>query len=114
MKSCLIPWLTGQSKDTLYYDRTYGGIISKWGMVDKNADYGNGYYNDHYFHYGYHLYVIATIVKKDLSFYKDYENEILDLVSDVANPDWEDKYYTVARHKDWFSGHSWANGLFAF
>ena len=35
-------------------------------MVDKNADYGNGYYNDHYFHYGYHLYVVATIVKKDL------------------------------------------------
>jgi endo-1,3(4)-beta-glucanase len=47
-----------------------------------------------------------------MSFYKQYESQILDLVQDVANPDWDDNFFTVVRHKDWYAGHSWANGLF--
>lgn len=41
--------------------------------------------------------------------------EALDeLLRDFANPNMDDKFFTFARHKDWFEGHSWAGGVVAF
>lgn len=41
--------------------------------------------------------------------------EALDeLLRDFANPNTNDKFFTFARHKDWFEGHSWAAGVVAF
>lgn len=34
------------------------------------------------------------------------------LVRDICNPDPSDIDFPVARHKDFFDGHSWASGLF--
>lgn len=40
-------WLTGQNSDALQYDKTWGGICSKNGLANSQADFGNGIYNDH-------------------------------------------------------------------
>lgn len=36
-------------------DQTYGGILTKDAMLDSNAEFGAGYYNDHHFHYGMYI-----------------------------------------------------------
>jgi len=35
----------------------------------------------------------------------------MDLARDIANPSVADPFYPITRHKDWFVGHSWAQGL---
>ena len=37
-----------------------------------------------------------------------------DLLRDFANPRNNDRYFPVARHMDWFDGHSWASGYTVF
>lgn len=39
-------------QDLLVYDKTWGGIVTKDGLNDQNADFGNAWYNDHTYHYG--------------------------------------------------------------
>ena len=51
MKTFLSPWLESKNKDTLLYDTVYGGIVSQNGINDPADDFGQGYYNDHHFHY---------------------------------------------------------------
>lgn len=53
--------------------------MSSWGIRDKGADYGQGYYNDHHFHYGYHIYVLAVIIKGNPGFFESYKSSIMDL-----------------------------------
>jgi endo-1,3(4)-beta-glucanase len=103
----------------LVYDRTWRGLISEAGIVtgDPNQDFGNSYYNDHHFHYAYHIQAAAIIAYLDgklgtgswLASNKEWVNT---LVRDVANPSALDTYYPVFRSFDWFHGHSWAKGLF--
>jgi len=33
------------------------------------------------------------------------------LIRDIANPYGKDNFFPVTRHKDWYEGHSWAQGL---
>ncbi|KAK9390256.1 endo-1,3(4)-beta-glucanase [Lipomyces mesembrius] len=102
----------------LYYDKTYKGIVSSAAIAtgDSLADFGNTYYNDHHFHYGYHIHAAAVIgyidselggtwVQKN----KEYVNT---LIRDIANPSDSDHYFPFSRSFSWFHGHSWAKGLF--
>jgi len=84
------------------------------GLDDPGADFGNGYYNDHYFHYGYHVYAAAVIAKQNPQFYQRYAQEINYYIRDYANPSRADQYFPLTRHKDWFCWHSWAAGLYEF
>ena len=80
---------------------------------DAGVDFGNTYYNDHHFHYGYHILAAATIGHVDQEWAmanKDYVNL---LVRDVANPSKDDKFFPMWRSFDWYHGHSWAHGLYA-
>ncbi|POM77946.1 Putative endo-1,3-beta-glucanase, partial [Phytophthora palmivora] len=61
-------WLEATNVDHFVYDQTFGGVITNDGWHDDQADYGNGYYNDHHFHYGYFVYALATIRKFDPDF----------------------------------------------
>ncbi|KAG6834020.1 hypothetical protein H0H93_012488, partial [Arthromyces matolae] len=45
------------------YETGWGGIINRAGYNNVWVDYGNGYYNDHHFHYGYILAAAAVIAK---------------------------------------------------
>jgi hypothetical protein len=134
----------------VYFDQQWGGLITGWydrfatgycqcdlpggpyACVGKNycdnqdgwdgfSNYGNAFYNDHHFQYGYlvrnlawALYyqevkgvnlgmnktVVANVTKQALAFARD-----------IANPDpVNDKYFTKLRHKDAYDGHSWAEG----
>ena len=108
------PWLDGTNANPLVYDTTWGGIVTTKGLADSAADFGQGYYNDHHFHYGYHLYAAAVLAREDPTWASSHADKILCLARDIANPSPSDAYFPRVRNFDWFVGHSWAAGLFAF
>ena len=134
LKTKLEPWLIGANPDTLLYDETYGGLVTRTGVADQTADFGAGWYNDHHFHFGYFVHAAATIARLDTTFYHKYRSALDSLVRDVCSlPDSivdgrEDApanmtdaasnssmlytQFPPSRHKDFFDGHSWASGLF--
>lgn len=114
MKAFLDPWLDGTNEDPLLYESTWGGIVSKDGLANSGADFGQGYYNDHHFHYGYHIYAAAALAKGDPAWLAAKKAAVVDLIRDIANPSSSDPFFTPFRNKDWFEGHSWAAGLFPF
>jgi endo-1,3(4)-beta-glucanase len=90
------------------------GVVSSATYTTGNSgvDFGNTYYNDHHFHFGYFIYAAAIIGHLDPSWLaanKDYVNT---LVRDTANPSADDPYFPVSRSFDWYHGHSWAKGLY--
>ncbi|KAK9449040.1 endo-1,3(4)-beta-glucanase [Limtongia smithiae] len=102
----------------LDYDKTYRGVISSASIVtgDSGDDYGNTYYNDHHFHYGYHIHAAAIIGMIDTELGGTWVSEnkayVNSLVRDVANPSSEDTYFPISRSFNWFYGHSLAKGVF--
>ena len=71
-----------------------------------------GYYNDHHYHYGYHVYAAAVVAKFDPEWgRKSFDKVLLYYIRDFANPFPDDEYFVQFRHKDWFLGSSWASGL---
>ena len=159
-------WLSGSTRNPMMYDSRghssggWGGVISCGcsydstieecsnafpqcpSLSDCGLNFGNGFYNDHHFHYGYWLHSMAALISlkefrilqqkasHDESFSridtdihssteqqidKDEDEELhrlaLLLVRDIANPSREDAHFPVARHKDWYVGFSWANGI---
>lgn len=93
----------------------WGGIVSSatYETGDNGADFGNTFYNDHHFHYGYFILTAAIIGHLDPGWLThanvDWVNT---LVRDIANPSICDKYFPVFRNFDWYHGHSWAHGLY--
>lgn len=99
----------------LYYDSAWGGVVSSATYLtgSDGADFGNTYYNDHHFHYGYFIYAAAIIGYLDPSWLtKENVDYVNTLVRDVANPTPLDKYFPISRNFDWYHGHSWAHGLY--
>lgn len=129
LKIFLGKWLNGQSsilpnippsvKDSIIYDRIYGGLISSRSHdslnLNSGVDFGSAVYNDHHFHYGYYIYAAATIAKKEPGWFTAnnnyYLNRTIDLIREIANPSRDDKHFALHRYKDWFDGNSWANGM---
>ncbi|KAL3237700.1 endo-1,3(4)-beta-glucanase RNJ42_00687 [Nakaseomyces bracarensis] len=98
----------------LRYDTTWGGIISSGQSGD---DFGNSYYNDHHFHYSYHIIAAAILTKVDRDvgdgkWYGQNRTWVENLIRDYANPSENDPFFPMYRSFDWFNGHSWAKGLF--
>ncbi|KAJ2078973.1 hypothetical protein H4R24_004098 [Coemansia sp. RSA 988] len=111
----LQPWLVSQSNsDPLVYDNIWGGIVSSVGLGDPSADYGQGRYNDHHFHYGYFLYAAAVLAKHDMNSFAPLKEATNQLLLDYANPSMVDDQFPYMRHFDPYDGHSWAAGLFTF
>lgn len=117
LKTAFARFANNAQINPLVYDTTWKGLVSNAGLTNPDADFGNTYYNDHHFHYGYFIHAAAVIglVDRDLGINtwvaqnKDFVNN---LVRDVANPSCTDPYYPRWRSFDWFVGHSWAKGLF--
>ncbi|KAH3678264.1 hypothetical protein WICPIJ_008866 [Wickerhamomyces pijperi] len=97
----------------LSYDQTWKGVLS---TADSSGDYGNSYYNDHHFHYGYHIIAAAITCYVDSALGGSWINTVKpwvqDLVRDIATPSDDDTYFPAFRSFDWYNGHSWAKGLF--
>jgi endoglucanase Acf2 len=121
LKNSMGSLLRDKTSDTLVYDVNMGGLVTSDGLVDSHADFGNGRYNDHHFHYGYLLYTAAIIGKLDPSFVEEYSKQIDAIYNDVAHesnlnsaPPLDNIFFPGSRHKIWFDGHSFASGMFPF
>ena len=80
------------------YDKTWGGIVTKDGLNDQNADFGNAWYNDHTYHYGYLIYAAAVLTKFHPAFHRTYKKQLEFLVEDIAGRGGS-KNFPVARQK---------------
>ena len=113
-------WLNGSAMAPLVFDDSWGGIVgcgcdfdggtdgcnNKFpvcpALVDPGQNYGSGFYNDHHFHYGYHIYAAAILTKFDHKWGREYHEHVLCLIRDIANPSESDPFFPMWRHKDWF------------
>ncbi|EJD49824.1 glycoside hydrolase family 81 protein [Auricularia subglabra TFB-10046 SS5] len=128
LRNTVVAWLkasynfwtdTTSTTATAAYETGWGGVIDKLAAADPGPDFGNGFYNDHHFHYGYFLAASAVIAKFDPSWLTQTpargtssNGDMLQwFARDIVNPSPQDPYFTVVRHMDWFAGHSWASGI---
>ena len=94
-------WLDCKSANALIFDKSWGGMVScgctyVWNekekkahcannakdfecpvLKDVNADFGNGHFNDHHFHYGYFLYAAAAAARLNPAWGKSYNDKVL-------------------------------------
>jgi endo-1,3(4)-beta-glucanase len=142
-------WFNGSAAAPQLYDRFWGGLVNCGctfasgsclntfpdcpALSDPGMNFGNGFYDDHHFQYGYHIYAAAVLMKLDPLWARKNVEHVLLYVRDIANPSPQDKYFPVFRHKDWYDdlihslrscfpglicvccyrymGFSWANGI---
>lgn len=114
LKAAFATFANNSQRYPLIYDTDWKGVVSSATYVtgDPGVDFGNSFYNDHHFHYGYFIHAAAIIGYLDptwLAANKDYVNV---LVRDASNPSGQDQFFPVSRAFDWYNGHSWAKGLF--
>ncbi|KAI1200237.1 glycoside hydrolase family 81 protein [Nemania serpens] len=115
LKAAFKRFITNKQQFPLYYESAWGGIVSSASYKTGNngADFGNTFYNDHHFHYGYFIYAAAIIGYLDPSWLtRENVDYINTMVRDVSNPSTSDKFFPVSRNFDWYHGHSWAHGLY--
>ena len=114
LKSAFARFSTNRQKFPLVYDTAWKGVVSSASYVlhDPGVDFGNSYYNDHHFHYGYFIHAAAIIASLDPSWLNQNKDYVNVLVRDAANPSFQDNYFPVSRAFDWYHGHSFAKGLF--
>ncbi|XP_050419050.2 uncharacterized protein LOC126832341 [Patella vulgata] len=117
IKTCLDKWLriddTLDNKWKFHYDNVWGGMFLRGtdGGLEFGTDYGFPYYNDHHFHLGYFLYAIAYYVKHHQNWGRTNKARIYAIARDVGNPSYKDTRFPVVRHKDIYTGFSWATGV---
>ncbi|OWB72931.1 hydrolase activity, hydrolyzing O-glycosyl compounds protein [[Candida] boidinii] len=118
MKNAMARFIENKQQCPLIYDTNWKGLVSNAGL-DGNfyKDFGNTFYNDHHFHYGYHVHAASIITLVETKYgsnqwFNDNRKWVEDLIRDVSNPSDQDPYFPVFRSYDWYHGHSWANGLF--
>ncbi|KAJ6620303.1 glycoside hydrolase family 81 protein [Mycena sp. CBHHK59/15] len=111
LKQSFAYWRVSGQSTYAAYETAWGGVVDGPGAINPNIDFGNGYYNDHHFHYGYFLHGAAVIAKYDASWWSSNKQFVTAFARDIGNPSTVDPYFTVARCKDWFAGHSWASGI---
>ena len=104
-------WLDGTNGNPFVYDTTWGGVVTTQSLPDPLAQFGQGHYNDHHFHYGYLLYAAAVVARADPAFVTAHRAQLLALVRDIANPSARDPNFPRFRMTDLFRSHSWAGGL---
>ncbi|KAI8361555.1 endo-1,3(4)-beta-glucanase [Mortierella sp. GBAus27b] len=114
LKAAFERFLDNKQMFPLVYDMTWKGLISIQGLQHGAlADFGNSWYNDHHYHYGYFIHTAAIIRHLDPEWRaSDLTSFVNSLLRDVANPSTADPYYPVFRSFDWFMGHSWSQGIF--
>ncbi|MBK9517051.1 MAG: hypothetical protein IPO09_06775 [Anaeromyxobacter sp.] len=104
-------WLDGTGTNPFVHDTTWGGVVTAAALANPSAEFGQGHYNDHHFHFGYLLYAAAAVARADPGFAAAHRPGLMALVRDIANPSSADPSFPRFRHMDFFRGHSWAGGL---
>ncbi|THH05220.1 hypothetical protein EW146_g9962 [Bondarzewia mesenterica] len=94
-------WFESSSSTLPAYETAWGGIINAAGYNNVGVDFGNGYYNDHHFHYGYFL-TGAAVIAKPISIGSFETSSIRrPLIPTSLSPG----------IGTFFAGHSWASGI---
>ncbi|KAJ1916552.1 hypothetical protein H4219_003719 [Mycoemilia scoparia] len=114
LKKTIQPWVTCRNPDYLAFERGWGGIVSQNGTKDSQIDFGNSFYNDHHFHYGYFTYAASVLARTDPEWAKQHKDFFTTLLRDYANPSRSDPRFPFMRHFDFYDGHSWTSGLSEF
>ncbi|OBA19583.1 glycoside hydrolase [Metschnikowia bicuspidata var. bicuspidata NRRL YB-4993] len=113
IKAAIEKFAANHQKKPLVYDVSWKGLISSGG---PDEDFGNSNYNDHHFHYGYHVHAIALVAIIDPRWLDEngglIRNYAVTLVRDYANFSNRDPFFPQTRNFDWFHGHSFAHGIF--
>lgn len=122
-------WINGTAETPFVFDSKWGGLVSCGCLFnsetqscdnefpncpsfeDPGLDFGHGFYNDHHFHQGYHIYAAATVAYFDPDWGKEHFENVLLMIRDIANPSPDDPYFPIYRQKDWYQGNSWAGGI---
>mmetsp|Transcript_51911 Transcript_51911/g.57996 ORF Transcript_51911/g.57996 Transcript_51911/m.57996 type:complete len:1231 (-) Transcript_51911:85-3777(-) len=120
-------WINGKAETPFVYDKSWGGVVSCGcymkgtectnrypncpGFTDPGLNFGNAFYNDHHFHYGYHIFAASVVAHFDKVWAMNNFENVLLLVRDIANPSDDDHFFPMFRHKDWYQGSSWASGI---
>ena len=117
LKNAMARFVENRQQFPLVYENAWGGAssIASYQTGNSGQDFGNTFYNDHHFHYGYHVYAAAVIAYLDPSWLEAGTNKawVNTLVRDYANSISDDPFFPFSRNFDWYHGHSWAKGLFA-
>ncbi|PKS11474.1 hypothetical protein jhhlp_003238 [Lomentospora prolificans] len=115
LKQAFATFVENRQQYPLVYERAWGGLVSSATYTTGNngLDFGNTYYNDHHFHWGYFVLTGAIIGHLDPEWAQQNKDYINTLVRDYANPSAKDEYFPQFRAFDWYHGHSWAHGLYA-
>ncbi|CAL8124059.1 unnamed protein product [Orchesella dallaii] len=111
LKQSIEYWFQPGRTPSAAFETGWGGFINKDGWNNTWVDFGNAYYNDHHFHYGYLLQGAGTIGKYDPAWLNEHMDFMVHVARNVGNPSPNDPHYTVTRHFDFFAGHSWASGI---
>ncbi|RWW32215.1 hypothetical protein GW17_00003115 [Ensete ventricosum] len=116
LKDSITPWLDGSfSGNGFLYDPKWGGMVTKQGSTDSGADFGFGIFNDHHYHLGYFLYVIAVLAKFDPAWARKYRPQAYSMMADFMTLSRKQQAkYTRLRCFDVWKLHSWAGGLTEF
>lgn len=115
LEAALTPWLEGTAAGNAFaYDAAWGGVVTTNGAQNQGADYGNGMYNDHHFHYGYFLYAAAVLAKLNSTWGAAHRVAVRALTADFLSPARTAAGFPRLRHFDAFALHSWASGLTEF
>jgi endo-1,3(4)-beta-glucanase len=114
LKAAFDVFIQNRQQFPLYYDTDWKGLVSSASYVtgDSGVDFGNSYYNDHHFHYGYFIHAASIIGYLDPSWLPANKDYINALVRDTSNPSSLDQYFPLFRSFDFMAGHSWAKGLY--
>ena len=100
LEEALTPWLLATNSDPLVYDLTYGGIVSSQGIENSANDYGNGWYNDHHFHYGYFVYAFAALARFDPGYLTQYRSAMDSIMRDICTTTSTDPNFPFARYPE--------------
>jgi len=129
LQSSVEIWINGSAEAPFIYDDAWGGLVSCGcdfdegtgtcknefpdcpALSDQGLDFGNGFYNDQHFHYGYHIYAASAVAHFRPEWGMEHWEQILLLVRSIANPSEDDNAFPLFRHKDWYQGSSWASGI---
>ena len=129
LRSATEIWINGTAETPFVYDSKWAGMVSCGCLFDEKTqgcrnkfpdcpsfsdpglDFGHGFYNDHHFHQGYHIYAASAVAYFDEQWGKDQFENVLLLIRDIANPSPDDNFFPMYRQKDWYLGNSWAGGI---
>jgi endo-1,3(4)-beta-glucanase len=62
LKQAFRIFVDNRQRTPLVYEKSWKGVVSKVGMENAGADFGNGYYNDHHF---VSLLSVITLISSD-------------------------------------------------